>query len=172
MNSKNETKQVFPALTPQAIPNLRKVALLGLGRRTLKSSREEESSGAAGLLWLHPPGPPLFCGLCVRACARRKACEQARSGDGARDRPRAPRCPQPLRRCTGLAGFRLGLPRLGGGRRGQLAQRLGRGPPCAPRCGRGHHFLLRSGQAHTREGGGAAAAPVPSDAPAAGLLLQ
>lgn len=47
---------------------------------------------------------------------------------------------------------------------------------CVPRCGcrrRGHHFLLREGQAHKREGG---CSPSPSSFPqmpsAAGLLLQ
>lgn len=61
---------------------------------------------------------------------------------------------------------------------GLRANACGAGPLCAsvPPCGcryRGHHFLLRSGQAHKREGG---CSPSPSSFPqmpsAAGLLLQ
>ena len=94
--------------------------------------------------------------VCLRVCARAATGPLGCSGRGLpRGRERGAR------------------PRLG--RPGSCANACNAGPLCvcvAPRR-RGHHFLLRSGQAHKREGG---CRPSPSSFPqmpsAAGLLLQ
>lgn len=115
--------------------------------------------------------------LSVHACVQVCVCVCARAqSDGLWAQPSGcwgPALPRGQERARVPVGA---MWRWGGGPTRGRAQTRAAPALCVPLCGcrhRGHHFLLRSGQAHKREGG---CSPSPSSFPqmpsAAGLLLQ